>query len=99
MWILVEDSPMKTIKMKQFLEFSKLPFVHLNEVTPNELRIEAHEKSWSKPRGVPQRNKALGWLHDHPEQLHHAGVVYFADDDNSYDVIIVLFLFFFLNSP
>ncbi len=48
--------------------------------------IGSGEKRWSKPRGVVQRNKGLDWLRQHPDQLHHAGVVYFADDDNTYDI-------------
>jgi len=68
------------------LNYSKIPHVHLNELTPEEATISSGEKRWSKPRGVLQRNKGLDWLRQNPEDLHHQGVVYFADDDNSYDI-------------
>ena len=84
--ILIEDSNTKTKKIQSFLEYSKLSYVHLNEPTPSDLIISKDEKTWSKPRGVAQRNKGIAWLRDNPEKLHHAGVVYFADDDNTYDI-------------
>ncbi len=85
-WILIEDSNKKSAKIKNFLIYSKIPYVHLNEQTPDEYIIRENEKSWSKPRGVLQRNKALAWLRANPDKLHHSGVVYFADDDNTYDI-------------
>ena len=85
-WILIEDSPVKTTKIKMFLEYSKMPFVHLNEPTPDDLIIKSTDKPWAKPRGVLQRNKGLAWLRGNPDKLHHVGVVYFADDDNTYDI-------------
>ena len=85
-WILIEDSPVKTKKIGQFLEYSKIPYVHLNEPTPNELVVDEKEKSWSKPRGVLQRNKGIAWLRDNQARIESNGVVYFADDDNTYDI-------------
>lgn len=85
-WILIEDSDSKTKKVDNFLKYSKISFVHLNEPTPSDMLIKAGEKTWSKPRGVAQRNKGIAWLRDNPDKLHHAGVVYFADDDNTYDI-------------
>ncbi len=41
------------------------------------------DKQWRKPRGVVQRNEGLGWIRDHARG---DGVVYFADDDNTYDI-------------
>lgn len=35
-----------------------------------------------KPRGVSNRNKGLEWVRDNAE----TGVLYFADDDNTYDL-------------
>jgi len=85
-WILIEDSDSKTKKVENFLKYSKISFVHLNEPTPSDMLMKAGEKTWSKPRGVAQRNKGIAWLRDNPDKLHHAGVVYFADDDNTYDI-------------
>ena len=85
-WILIEDSEIKTKKMSNFLEYSKIPYVHLNEITADELIIGEKEKSWSKPRGVLQRNKGLAWLRENQNRIDLNGVVYFADDDNTYDI-------------
>lgn len=35
-----------------------------------------------KPRGVSNRNRGLKWVRDNAQK----GVVYFADDDNTYDL-------------
>lgn len=35
-----------------------------------------------KPRGVSNRNKGLKWVRDNAK----TGVLYFADDDNTYDL-------------
>lgn len=37
-----------------------------------------------RPRGATNRNKALQWIRDNVKE----GVVYFADDDNTYDPLI-----------
>jgi galactosylgalactosylxylosylprotein 3-beta-glucuronosyltransferase 3 len=85
-WILVEDNDYKTDKIKNFLEYSKLDYVHLAERTPDEMLIKSSEKEWTKPRGVLQRNKAINWLRDNSDSINLNGVVYFADDDNTYDI-------------
>lgn len=48
------------------------------------------EPNWKKPRGVLQRNKALEWLRNELsyDVTTDQGVVYFADDDNSYSLEI-----------
>ena len=47
---------------------------------------------WHKNRGVEQRNKALQWIRENAAhgQLEggERGVVYFGDDDNTYDIEI-----------
>lgn len=85
-WILVEDAGHKTYKLKRFLADSQIEHVHLNEETSSDMRIKSGEKEWSKPRGVLQRNKALEWLRENANNIDHNGVVYFADDDNTYDL-------------
>ena len=85
-WIVVEDSAEKTNKMRNFLEYSKIDYVHLNELTPDELLIKSNEKEWTKPRGVLQRNKAINWIRGNANSLNLNGIVYFADDDNTYDI-------------
>jgi galactosylgalactosylxylosylprotein 3-beta-glucuronosyltransferase 3 len=85
-WILVEDSSHKTNKIKNFLDYSQMHYVHLNEETTVDLIIKSNEKTWSKPRGVLQRNKALEWLRENQDRIDRNAVVYFADDDNTYDI-------------
>lgn len=85
-WILIEDSPVKSKKISDFLKNSNISYVHLNQQTPDELIIKSSEKVWTKPRGVLQRNKALEWLRDNIDSINRNGVVYFADDDNTYDI-------------
>lgn len=46
------------------------------------------DPNWLKPRGVLQRNAGIQWIKDHFDPNHQRGVVYFADDDNTYDLQI-----------
>jgi galactosylgalactosylxylosylprotein 3-beta-glucuronosyltransferase 3 len=85
-WIVVEDARVKTKKVEQFMASTAMPSVHLNEETTEDLVVKSSENSWAKPRGVLQRNKGLEWLRANAGQLDLNGVVYFADDDNSYDI-------------
>lgn len=43
---------------------------------------EKYKKSKFKPRGVANRNAALDWVRANCK----TGVVYFGDDDNTYDI-------------
>lgn len=93
-WIIVEDSINKTDVVSKFIEhtsklFPNLVITHLNAATPDSYKIKQKEPSWLKPRGVLQRNQALQWIRDyyrHRPSLKINGVVYFADDDNTYDL-------------
>ena len=100
-WILIEDSPVKSVKVSDFLKNSNISYVHLNQQTPDDLLVKSNEKVWTKPRGVLQRNKALEWLRDNIDSINRNGVVYFADDDNTYDIklfeeVFSIFAFFVL---
>lgn len=46
------------------------------------------DPSWLKPRGVEQRNEGLRWLRENGRGDNQQGVVYFADDDNTYSLQI-----------
>jgi len=63
-----------------------LNFTHLYVATPKEVKLKDKDPNWLKPRGVLQRNEALSWLriHTHPDKL--PGVLFFADDDNTYSL-------------
>ena len=79
-WIVIEDSYEKTQIVTDLLGRCKIQSVHLNVQTP------AKYQGNNKPRGVAQRNAALDWLRSHYTLSNCSGVVYFADDDNKYDL-------------
>ncbi|KAK3586246.1 hypothetical protein CHS0354_001291 [Potamilus streckersoni] len=85
-WILVEDSLDKTSLVRNLLKNCKIPYAHLNALTPPKFKnIPGNTKF---PRGVAQRNEALDWIRTNVNPKETQGVVYFADDDNAYDVRI-----------
>ncbi|XP_007442136.1 galactosylgalactosylxylosylprotein 3-beta-glucuronosyltransferase 3 isoform X1 [Python bivittatus] len=84
-WIVVEDAPSKTPLVSELLVQRNLPFTHLHAETPKEHKRKESDPNWLKPRGVEQRNLAIQWLREN-RQLTDPGVVYFADDDNTYSL-------------
>jgi len=84
-WILVEDAEQKTKLVTDFLVRSGLSFTHLNVSTPEKMKLKSKDPHWSKPRGVEQRNAGISWLRDNLKKQ-DSGVVYFADDDNTYSL-------------
>lgn len=85
-WILVEDSDRKTDKVRRFLANCQIPYTHLNVATPEQLKLKSSDPNWLKPRGVLQRNAGLTWIRSSLDPQTNRGVVYFADDDNTYSV-------------
>lgn len=91
-WILIEDSAIKTKFVTVFLQkiFSQkiydFNYTHLNVETPQSFKTNSNDPNWLKPRGVWQRNQALKWLRENVEEFHDNSIVYFGDDDNTYDV-------------
>ena len=83
-WILVEDRSSKSDLVRNLLERSGLEYVHLNVETPDIFRLRPGEKKYVQHRGVEQRNMALDWLRMNAGL--RSGVVYFMDDDNTYDI-------------
>ncbi|XP_037516351.1 galactosylgalactosylxylosylprotein 3-beta-glucuronosyltransferase S-like [Rhipicephalus sanguineus] len=75
-WVLVEDSTRPTEAVSRLLRDCSIPHVHLLGPCPQELRTRA------KGRGVSARRTALAWLQANATL---PGVLYFADDDNTYD--------------
>ena len=85
-WIVIEDSKFKTSSVTHLLKRCRINSVHLNATTPAGTPI-THGKGKPvkfKLRGVMQRNTGLEWLRGH--HGNSSGVVYFADDDNKYDL-------------
>ena len=84
-WIVVEDAVTKTTLVTRFLEESGLIYTHLAAVTPPNYKLGRNDPNWKKPRGVEQRNAALRWLRENLRPTDR-GVVFFADDDNTYSI-------------
>lgn len=64
-----------TSALEDFLKECGVPFTHLNAATTLSSKVI---------RGTNQRNKALEWLRAEFKPFTKSGVVYFADDDNTY---------------
>lgn len=54
--------------------------------TPEQMKLKSSDPNWLKPRGVLQRNAGLTWIRSSLDPQTNKGVVYFADDDNTYSV-------------
>ena len=90
-WIIVEDADRATGRLSRFIRRLKNDYdfyriTHLNEPTPQEFKLKPGEPNWKKPKGVWQRNKALAWVQRNLNDLDRDGAIYFADDDNTYDL-------------
>ncbi|KAI9524989.1 Galactosylgalactosylxylosylprotein 3-beta-glucuronosyltransferase 2 [Dissostichus eleginoides] len=78
-WIVVEDSTTNTELVARFLARCGVPYTHLHVFTPRRF------KRTGMPRATEQRNVALTWLRQHRNRQ-DTGVVFFADDDNTYSL-------------
>ncbi|XP_069982857.1 galactosylgalactosylxylosylprotein 3-beta-glucuronosyltransferase I [Penaeus vannamei] len=86
-WIVIEDAEAKTELVTRFLETSGLEYTHLHQATPPAWKLKEKDPSWYKPRGVLQRNAGIEWLRKtFASDKNAKGVVYFADDDNTYSI-------------
>uniref|UniRef100_A0A0N5ABY0 Galactosylgalactosylxylosylprotein 3-beta-glucuronosyltransferase n=1 Tax=Syphacia muris TaxID=451379 RepID=A0A0N5ABY0_9BILA len=84
-WILVEDAVNKSATVAEILETSGLFYTHLNVETPPNKKLAKNDPDWILPKGVFQRNAALTWLRVNFVGALQ-GVVYFGDDDNTYEL-------------
>ncbi|XP_048103218.1 galactosylgalactosylxylosylprotein 3-beta-glucuronosyltransferase 2-like [Alosa alosa] len=78
-WIVVEDADFKSPLVAKFLLNSQISYTHLNVSKPG------YCKSGCVAKGSEQRNLGLDWLRRNRGPL-DSGVVYFGDDDNTYDL-------------
>ncbi|XP_069182586.1 galactosylgalactosylxylosylprotein 3-beta-glucuronosyltransferase P isoform X1 [Procambarus clarkii] len=74
-WLVVEDAIAPTRRVLAFLDSCSVPHTYLLGTASRRY------KGANKPRGVSNRNAGLKWLKGHVKE----GVIYFADDDNTYD--------------
>lgn len=80
-WILVEDAAARSELVSRFLARAGLPSTHLHVPTPRRY------KRPGLPRATEQRNAGLAWLRQrHQHQRAQSGVLFFADDDNTYSL-------------
>lgn len=86
-WLLVEDAPHRTPLATRLLRDSGLNYTHLHVETPRNYKLRGDARDPRIPRGTMQRNLALRWLREtFPRNASQPGVVYFADDDNTYSL-------------
>ncbi|XP_021704958.1 galactosylgalactosylxylosylprotein 3-beta-glucuronosyltransferase P [Aedes aegypti] len=78
-WLIVEDADNRTETVTRLLKQINVPFIHLTAPMPAKYR-----KLKVKPRGVSNRNRGLQWIRANATE----GVLYFADDDNTYNLQI-----------
>jgi len=81
-WIIVEDSPWCTKRVRDLLESSGLDYAHDAVLTPKGVPVLTSKGAkGAGHRGVAQRNLALRII----SSIGAEGVVYFGDDDNAYN--------------
>ncbi|XP_063928430.1 galactosylgalactosylxylosylprotein 3-beta-glucuronosyltransferase P-like isoform X2 [Zophobas morio] len=78
-WIVVEDAVRKSALVTDLLKKTGLKYEHLTAPMPDQYK---KKKKGPKPRGVSNRNKGIQWIRKNAK----SGVLYFADDDNTYDL-------------
>lgn len=76
-WIIADDSNVTNKRVLDYLDYSGIPHTYLLTPMP-----EKYKHNTFKPKGVANRNGGLQWVREHATK----GVVYFADDDNTYDL-------------
>ena len=84
-WIVIEDSDTQTELVSKLLHHCPVKSTLLNRKTSTKLKHTATDVK-HKNRGAQQRNIGLEWLRHTYRPGDVKGVVYFADDDNTYDI-------------
>ena len=81
-WIIAEDSTSCSNVVSNTLLRNKkrIPYVHLLSPMP-----QRYNRVRLKPKGVSSRNAAVKWILDNELKL-SPGIIYFGDDDNTYDL-------------
>ncbi|KAE9554926.1 hypothetical protein FO519_001823 [Halicephalobus sp. NKZ332] len=77
-WVVIEDSNHTVDAVERILKRSGIPYVYFFTTT----------KPGYPKRGWTHRNMGLEYVRKNYKNYKRGGVVYFADDDNSYDVRI-----------
>ncbi|XP_066960398.1 galactosylgalactosylxylosylprotein 3-beta-glucuronosyltransferase S-like [Macrobrachium rosenbergii] len=75
-WIVAEDTVEENVQLVEYLISTGLPYTYLKSPMPRQMN------RWKMPPvGVSGRRAGLAWVRANVQ----TGVVYFADDDNTYD--------------
>jgi len=89
-WIIVEDTKnlepsllLQNFKYSVETKFSSITVFLLTAVTPAETKLKNNDPNWLYPRGVNQRNRGIDFVREN--HRNKSAVLYFADDDNTYD--------------
>ncbi len=89
-WVLSEDAETCSRLVAEVALRSRLPHVRLARPMPRKYKQDVlhktktgYKKKKKEPRGVANRNAALDWI---AKNASIEGVVYFGDDDNTYDL-------------
>lgn len=80
-WLLIEDAVSRAKHVTTLLQKSGIRYQHMTAPMPEKFK---RKRKGPKPRGVSNRNKGLQWIRENARD----GVLYFADDDNTYDLEI-----------
>lgn len=86
-WIIVEDDDKNSNLVRNLLARTGLNqrSTLLFAKTPSDFKLKQKDPTWSKPRGVAQRNEALKWVRDNVKYTSESrSAIYFMDDDNTY---------------
>ncbi|XP_056645230.1 galactosylgalactosylxylosylprotein 3-beta-glucuronosyltransferase P-like [Diorhabda sublineata] len=78
-WLVIEDAYKTNDLVEEILKKSGLKYQYMTAPMPAEYK---NKTKGAKPRGVSNRNKGIEWIREHAK----TGVLYFADDDNTYDL-------------
>ncbi|RWS04304.1 glucuronosyltransferase sqv-8-like protein [Dinothrombium tinctorium] len=81
-WIVSEDSNEINFQISELLNRTGIASLHLLGPRP------ANHKDVKSGRGVSNRLRALKWIRENLMNGSKEGVIYFADDDNTYDIRI-----------
>lgn len=88
-WIIVEDAEKNSDLVRNLLKRTGLNqrSTLLFAKTPTDFKLKRKDPSWSKPRGVEQRNEALKWIRSNVKYTPESrSAIYFMDDDNTYSI-------------
>ena len=78
-WIVVEDGDKLSQDVEDILNWCSVNSTYLSYKTPP-------DRKGKRGTGADQRNYAMQWLREHYKVGQQPGVVYFGDDDNTYDI-------------